>query len=64
MLRFPGALLATVLPCLVLADDPPAYPEHQDLGYVLSDNGEQSAIKSTDDWKARRAPTWRVTSSI
>jgi dienelactone hydrolase len=33
----------------------PVYTEHQDLSYVLLDDGEREAIDSLEDWQLRRA---------
>lgn len=33
---------------------PPAYPDHQDLTYVVNERGERRAVSSPADWNVRR----------
>lgn len=35
-------------------DSPPAYPEHQDLSYVIDGAGRRSAMAAPADWERRR----------
>jgi dienelactone hydrolase len=37
-----------------LAANPPAYHEHQDLSYVLDEDGTRRPIRNADDWQERR----------
>lgn len=36
------------------ADEPVAYPEHQDLSYYLDADGKEQSIKTVKDWETRR----------
>jgi dienelactone hydrolase len=54
----PGWVLFTLLIGIGLSlraeEQPPAYSEHQDLGYYLDAEGKKQPIKSKDGWEIRR----------
>jgi dienelactone hydrolase len=49
-------LLTLVAPLAWAAESPatPAYPEHQDLSYLLDQSGQKQPIRTAADWETRR----------
>ena len=57
MLRRHCLCLYLLLPSVLHADEPPAYPDHQDLGYFLTEKGGQGwliTITNPEEWEIRR----------
>ena len=54
MLRLTSFCVLLLVASVCRAGDPPVYPEHQDLGYVLDAAGGRAAIGSVDEWEVRR----------